>query len=744
MMSGTATPGPDLSLCAAEPIHIPGAIQPHGALLALEPATLCVRQVSDNVEHVLGIPLERLLQSRAEEWLGAAQAAEVLQRLTAAEPQGANPLCLRIGTAEFDGLLHRVDGAGVLELEPRSVAQADEVHGAELQRVLARLAAAASMPLLLDAVAQTVRELTGFDRVMVYRFDEDEHGEVVAEARANDMEAFLGLHYPESDIPRQARELYLRNWLRAIPDAVYQPARLIPAVSPHSHAPLDLSQSVLRSVSPIHLEYLANMGVRASMSVSLIVEGRLWGLITCGHRQPRFLPYRRRSVCETIGRIVSVQITALEVLERRREQDATTRDVEHFASFMRAAGDEVLGGCHAAGGMLLQLVHATGAAVLTGHGIDCLGEAPGQDDIALLGEWVQQRCDPQGVFHTHQLGHEDARFGHLSPRVSGVLAFMMPTLTPQPRGVLWFRPEQVETVRWGGNPGEVAHAGAQGGPARLHPRRSFELWKEVVRQRSVRWEPAALHAAAQLRRSAIEADLLRQLAREKAAVRAREDLVAVVSHDLRNPMSVVVLQAALLERQLTLDATEASRRIRASLHAIRNASQRMNSLLGDLLKLAKIEAGRYEVVPARLVVDEALQDTVELLHLLGQAKDVRLVFEPAPGLVVLADAERLFQVFSNLIGNAVKHSPEHSTVRIGARQVHDMCEFWVTDEGGGVDATQLPHLFERYWQVRRSDHSGAGLGLYISKGIVEAHGGTITAESEPGKGATFRFRLPMG
>jgi chemotaxis family two-component system sensor kinase Cph1 len=731
---------PDLSLCSSEPIHIPGAIQPHGVLVSMDLASLAARQVSDNAEGVLGIPVERLLNVSAEQWLGDGQVARLRIALTAPSPEEAGPLSITLGGSLFDGLVHRVDGLCVLELEPRVIAQAD-LHEGELQTVLGRLSSSAAMPQLLNTLVLAVRELTGFDRVVVYRFDEDDHGEVVAEARDEEMEPYLGLHYPESDIPRQARDLYRRNWIRNIPNAIYVPAKLIPAWRPDKGAPLDLSHSILRSVSPVHLEYMANMGLQASMSVSLIADGRLWGLLSCGHRRPRFMTYRLRKACETIGRIASLQISALQAIELRRAQETKAELVRQLADSMHSSEDDVLDGVRVPATQLLSLTESSGAAVFSSGGVASVGQTPDEKEGLLLARWVQGRCDAGGIFHTDRLGEMDARWSGLSGIASGVLGFMLPT--PEPRGILWFRPEQVQTVKWGGDPNKSVQLIAGRGAARVHPRRSFELWKEVVRNRSSRWEAGAIHAAIQLRRCAIEVDLGRQVAREKAAVQARDDLVAVVSHDLRNPMSVVVMQAALMQRLLAEDGSESNQRLLASANTIQRAGQRMTSMLGDLLELAKIEAGRYEVTRGRVVAEDMLQEVCELLRSLGQAKDVSLVYERAPGIIVSADAERIFQVFSNLIGNAVKYAPEHSTVRVGAKRLGEMCEFWVTDEGPGVNPEQLPHLFERYWQAHPSARGGAGLGLYIAKGIVEAHGGTIRAEQESGLGATFRFTLPV-
>ena len=727
----------DLGDCASEPIHIPGSIQPHGALVAFDPGSLQVLQASANVEAYLGMPYQQLLDSS----VAAAFPGDVVARLRDVPALGAPAARWRFEVAgcALEASLHRHDGIAVLEVEAADDAAA-AARGALLGEGLRELAAADALPQLLATTARVVRTLTGFDRVVVYGFDADDHGEVLSEARTDDVEAYLGLHFPESDIPRQARELYRRNWIRAIPDARYEPVPLVALLRSGSGRPLDLSQAALRSVSPVHLRYLANMGLRASMSVSLIVDRRLWGLISCGHRQPHALPQGLRDACETIGRVVSSQISALATLDLQRRQ-ASNADVQRrlvaTLDYPQAHG---LAGLSTESDALLALTRATGAAIVGGETVWPVGLCPEPSVLLSLAHWVRERADADGCFRTRQLAVDDARWASVAGFASGVLAVVLPT--PEPACVLWLRPELVQTVEWAGEPGKTVEHDAASGADILTPRRSFALWRQEVRNRSLDWGRAEVTAAAELRRSAIARDLVRQVEAARAAVQARDDLVAVVAHDLRSPMSVIVLQAALIQRLYAQDTTETAQRLKASAQTIRRAGERMTALLNDLLDLSRIEAGRFEIALAPLHADAVVQDAVDLLGGLTEGKNLRLVVESS-SLAIRGDAERLFQVFSNLIGNAVKFSPPDATIRVGAAASGRMCEFSVADSGSGIAPDHLPRIFERYWQGRPSGAFGAGLGLYIARGIVEAHGGRISAQSSPGVGTTVRFTVPL-
>lgn len=719
----------DLDQCATEPIHVPGSIQPHGCLLAFDSSSHVVVQVSANARAFLGTAAPDLLGRRFSDTLPSALTRQISEALSDRSRAADTAL-------QWEGLcavLHEHDGIAILEAERAVAAPTSAVP--DIGSALRHLSTVADLDTLLQSTAHLVRDLSGFDRVVVYRFDEDDHGEVVSEARSEDMTPYLGLHFPESDIPRQARELYLRTWIRAIPDGKYVPVPLLPAAGAGTARPLDLSWSTLRSVSPVHLEYMANMGLQASMSVSLVVQGRLWGLISCGHRRPRPMPYPLRTACETIGRLVSLQIGALQALDLQKRQAEKAPAMARLAECLRHPEMEGLAGLPSEPDLLMELVDASGVAVVSNEAVSCLGNCPDDATVMALAQWLADRDGAQGCFSTSQLSIDDPRWTPCADIASGVLAITLPT--PTRNCVIWFRPEMVRTVDWGGNPNKPTSG-------RLHPRHSFERWKEEVRGRALHWGRAELMAAAELRRSAIEIDLYRQVKRAQAAVKARDELVAVVAHDLRSPLSVVVMQATVIQRLLAQDPTEKLHRMRVSAQTVQRAGERMSNLLNDLLDLARIEAGRFEIVAASHSSAAIVQDAYELLLPLSEAANISLVQRAESDLTVRADPERLFQVLSNLVGNAVKFSPAGSEIEISAEPVEgDFCRFSVADHGRGIPPADLPRVFERYWQGRPTSATGAGLGLYIAKGIVEAHGGRIWATSAPGQGTRVAFTVPL-
>ena len=720
----------DLSTCDREPIHIPGSIQPHGLLLALAEPAATILQASANVEAHLGVTVEQILGQPLATALGAAAAAEVERALAHPRIEEANPLRLATGNRRFDGILHRSDGLAILELEPADAGARSERH--PLQTAIAGLQRAASVSDLCDSLAREVRRLTGFERSMVYRFHEDGHGEVVSEVVDDGFDPYLGLHYPASDIPAQARALYLRNWLRIIPDARYEPVPLVPALRPDLGAPLDLGHAALRSVSPVHLEYLANMGIRASMSVSLVVRDRLWGLVSlANHSGPRHVPWALRAACEVLGRLASVQLGALverEIAELRASKGRTEAALE----VAMRGGEDPLVALIGREAELLDLVRAQGAVVLAGDRPLACGRTPPWPIVAALAELLGTRVG-EAPFATACLSGLLPSAAAHADTASGLLAIALPG-TPR-RFLLWFRQERVQTVEWGGDP----HAPAEIDPAlRLHPRRSFEAWKEEVRLHSQPWEPAEIEAAKSLRHIALEIDLVRQVEREQRAVRDRDDLVAVVSHDLKNPLGVIAIEASRIGR---LPVAEPARKAG---ERIKRSAERMKALIDGLLETAKLESNRealdFEEVDPRLLVQEALL----VLRPLAEAKTLNLTEEWEGELPpVRVDRERLFRVFSNVVGNAIKFTPEGGRITVGVKRRAAELLVTIADTGPGIPSDQLPHVFDRFWQARRTQSLGTGLGLPIAKGIVEAHGGRIWVESEPGKGARFRFTLPV-
>ena len=730
-----------LANCADEPIRFPGAIQPHGLLLTLSEPDLHIQQISANVENLFGLAPAALLDQPLATLTGPHASTIVEQAAQFAGQVDVPPLELTLQGIAYEGLLHRDNGLLILELElkPDQAALVGTMAKIRnLSRVLQSLQAAKTLPALYDICVKEIQALTGYDRVLIYRFQEEGHGQVIAEASSPSMELFKGMFFPASDIPEQARELYRTHWLRIIPNADYTPVELVPRLRPDTQQPLDLSGATLRSVSPIHCQYMKNMGVLSSMSISLMDGDRLWGLISCGHRTPLHVPHELRMACQTIGQVLSLQISALQTLEISRQREAKMDALVRLNSAMVQGPENVFDGLAQEHALLMDLTQASGVAILEDNVLHRYGQCPKPEQIRELYQWFKQNDAP--VFSTHNLSALFAPAAAYKDIASGLLAMSLPK--PVDNGVLWFRTEVKESIPWSGDPRKPLNLESSETGLRLSPRTSFELWKVEMDGISTKWSHGDLFAANDLRRSALENDLARQVRREQQAVRARDELVAVVSHDLRNPMTIISMLCGMMQKTFSSDGSHASRRITTAIDTMQQASSRMNILLEDLLDTSKIEAGRYTISAQSLDVTQIFEEALSLLMPLASEKQVELTFHAEPDLQIHADPERLFQVLSNLISNAIKFTPADGKIVVAAMSNGDDIVFSVRDSGKGIPAEQLPHIFDRYWTAKEGNASGTGLGLYISQGIIKAHGGQLLAESTPGEGSEFRFTVP--
>ncbi len=497
----------DLTNCDREPIHIPAAIQPHGVLLVIDPASLKVIQFAGDVKRLLGLDPETIL-GRGVDTLVTSPELERLRTLAAQDitiPRSTFEFEMMVerGAEALDAIVHQSDGALVVELEPRS-GEPPKNPLTLVQGMIARVQSAPDAPGFMRAVTDEARAATGFDRVMIYRFLPDESGEVVAESKQDDLEPMFGLHFPASDIPKQARDLYLRNRMRIIPDARYTPAPLTPVLNPLTGEPLDLSYAALRSVSPLHLEYLANMGVAASMSLSLVFAGRLWGLIACHHRTPRHVSQTVRAACELFAELVSLQLS--EKLAIEAQTDRLRMRGLHAGLVEAMVGQDNLGeALIQAQPNLLDYIPAAGVAVRWEGKVTRLGEAPTDEQVERLVAWLNESA-PDGVFMSDSLSSQFPPAKDYADVASGLLAI---SVSRAPRDyVLWFRPEASRAVNWAGNPAKPIDFAEDG--VRISPRKSFAAWEEIVRDHSLPWSDAITDAAQSLRVSILEVVLRHQ------------------------------------------------------------------------------------------------------------------------------------------------------------------------------------------------------------------------------------------
>jgi chemotaxis family two-component system sensor kinase Cph1 len=734
--------------CAREPIHIPGCIQPHGVLLVASRDGL-VRQASANCPQLLGRAAHELLGSSLAQLPGLAAGAlgGLLQQLESAQTAWVR-IVLDAGRGEVDAFAFVVDERVVLELEPVAASQIESVlaYQASVQRSVTRLHEARDLSELSQRTTEEIQRLSGFDRVMLYRFDEEWNGAVVAETRADGVDSYLGQQFPASDIPAQARQLFLENWLRMIPDATYAAVPLLPERDAKGAQAIDLTRSLLRSASPIHLEYLRNMQVGATLTVSLVRAGKLWGLIACHHRVPRHASHEVRSACELLGRLASSLLAIKEQSEDLEYKQKLESVHSKLVEFMTRS-DDLVSGLVEHSPNLLDLAAAEGAAAaiyLEGHWT-LIGNVPSVAHIGALAEWLSAQ-PPFEVFSTSSLPLVYPPAEAFKDVASGLLAVSIPKSARN--YVLWFRPEVVQTIRWAGNPEKSVRSDDAG--SRLHPRSSFALWKQIVHNTSRPWKGSELEAARELRKAIIELDLQRQFRAEQraraaaeAAIQARDHVLAVVTHDLKNPLNVFRLGLEMLATTTAALPPEAHSVASNVLPRMDSACRRMGGLIDDVLILAKIETGEHALESRDVLVRELLSDTYEMLEPLAAAKGIVLRVEGGQhGGTVFCDRERVMQVFSNLLGNAIKFTPRAGQVTLSFERGRDQATFAVHDTGPGIPAADLPHVFDRFWQARKTARQGAGLGLAIAKGLVEAHGGRIWVESAEGRGATFSVSLP--
>lgn len=695
----------DLSSCENEPVRFVGMVQPFGALV--------VGDESGKISHV---------SSNIGAFLGQEASTLLGKPLATVSLEGAYRTCKK-----------RLGSRQLIEFEP-----VEKASTFDLNALLNKLQTANSLPSLLQKAAEAVWELTKFNRVMVYKFHDDFHGEVVAEALLPGVESFMGLHYPASDIPPQARAIFLESWVRIIPDVNATP---VPIMGSNLEG-LDLGRVTMRAVSPIHIEYLKNMEVGASLTISIIVEGKLWGLFACHHRSEKYVDPTVRDAAETIGRMTSSLIRESEIKEIHAQNEKLKKDIYKLQERLQKT-DDIGEELTKATPNLTDLISTEGAAAalyLEGYWAT-VGKVPNEKQLEDLANWLSQNSKDE-VFSTNELSKVFPEARAYKEIASGLLAASIPK--NKKSYILWFRSEVVQTVRWAGNPDKTVTT-VNG---RLTPRASFDEWKESVEGKSKPWQVWEVNAALEIKHAVIGNDLKKQFEKEKKArkeaelaISAREELMEVVSHDLRNPLSSIVMNTQLLKRFLT----NADEKTRSILDRISRSSQSMSNLIEDILNVTKLEAGQVNLETQITDLHELLRDSIDVLSTLAHDKQIKL--EIAPNSVPLKaeiDYGRMLQVVSNIIGNAIKFTPpEGEIIAKVAKSGPDSILITIKDSGEGIPKENLDHIFDRFWQAKEAKKMGTGLGLAIAKGVVVNHQGEIWAESEMGKGTTFSIKIPI-
>lgn len=694
----------DLTACDREPIHLPGAIQPHGAMLVVDPESGLVRHQAGDTQRFLGVA--DAVGCRATDLLGGS--ARFLDRGDREGPPEV-AFAVRLPHAEMavDISFSRSDGLFIVEVERAPPEDEAATRLLQLEWASADFERAGSIKQLCEIAAVEFRRLSGFDRVMIYRFLEDSAGVVLAEDKREADHSFLNHHFPATDIPRQARELYVRNLVRCIPDVAYVPAPLVPALA--EGEALDMSDSVLRSVSPIHLQYMRNMGVGASASVSIVREGGLWGLIACHHAEPRLMPAGARIACRVLAGALARQIKAREETDTYRERVRLRTFEDDIVALLSREGtlDEAISN-HL--GEIMRMLDADGVAVLRGDDLIAGGQCPTEATVRTIGASILEHGHP--VFSSSRLPRDVSMPEADAAFAAGLLAITLSA--SEPWLVMWFRSEKVEVVKWAGNP----HKSAEKASA-LTPRASFDAWSEIVRGRSRRWTMPEIEAAGRLRHAVtnvwqnrriqeLNRQLIATLDQKDILLREKDFLLREVNHRVQNSLQLVssflALQGgAAQNEEVSAAIDEARRRIAAV----------------SLVHRRLYSSDQLEIVDAARYVDELLDD---LLTSLGPEWEAHVTRDLEPIMIKTDRAVSLGLILTELVINANKYAYGGAAgpLRIGLADDDNGLRLSVVDRGGG----------------RKS--KGGGFGSRMIAVLVSQLGGTLDyLDNRPGTNAVL-------
>ncbi|GAB3696156.1 ATP-binding protein [Spirosoma flavus] len=735
----------DITNCDREPIHILGHIQSHGYLVAILPDTYIIVHASDNLAHLIGQPVQNILGKSINTLLHKTDvpAAALIELLNVGHRNNTwdtiNPYRLQIDGKPWNLICHEYDGLILLEWEPIDSAIHEGVNQRLITEALTEVQSSRQLADLFQNTARRIKDIIGFDRVMVYRFSADWHGHVIAEAKEDHLEPFLGLHYPASDIPRQARELYKKNLVRLIADVHSTPSPILSRPEWPDDKPLDLSYAGLRAVSPVHIEYLKNMGVEASMSISLIYRGELWGLISCHHSTPRFVDYTARQNAKFVSQLMSA---ALEF--RRDTEDQTLR--QQSLEKGQAIQDQLLADEDVVRALTrhpitaLDITSGAGAVLVFNNQQHRLGSVPNENAVTQLIDWLNT-TEIDTFLETSQLSNFYPPAEAFSAEGSGLLAIVLSKELNE--YLLWFKPEQIQQVTWAGQPDKAVTV-TDDDQIRISPRKSFAAWTQIVRNSSDSWSETDVAAAVKLRE-----DILQVVTRQANQVRllnqklqaAYEELDAfsyTVSHDLRTPLSSIRCYSEILLEEY---GQELNPDAQALFQKIMDSTERMRSLIRHILFYSRM--GRTEFNTEPIDMRKMLEEIRDEILLTEQNRSLTIELGETPSLD--ADPTMALQLFSNLISNAAKYTRNNANARIqinGKRTERDVI-YSVSDNGIGFDMKEAGRMFDLFKRLENArPFKGSGVGLAIVKRIINRHQGKIWYLSEPNRGATFFVSFP--
>ncbi|WP_405201540.1 ATP-binding protein [Dokdonia sp. LLG6352-1] len=734
-MSGPSTLYPkkiDLTNCDKEPIHLLGQVQSHAYLFVIDALNKQLVRASENVFDLLSRKREDIHTITIKDIFGPSASTIA----SCIEGKNTQTIEVEVKGKRYVVITHYRENLIYIELEP-IVAQAEaHIVQRQLSDIITDLSQAITVSEMCDKTANLIKSLTGYDRVMLYKFDQNWNGTIISESREEVLESWLGMHYPATDIPQQARKSFLKQGVRIIADVASQTSAVFPELNEQGQ-PLDLTNCESRASSPIHIEYLENMKVGATLTAAIVSNGTLWGLIACHHYSPKFTNYYQRQTIKFLTQVFSTQLTLRSSNEVLARINATTASRAKLVEQMSNEWD-VQGGLTKKPTSMLTITEATGGAVFLENTLSTVGDTPSKEDIKNLIDWIYT-TQLGNTYTTQNLTKVYEKGKAFAKMASGVLCVFISK--GQKDCLLWFKPELKQVISWGGNP-EKAVAEKN---KRLSPRKSFEKWNQEQVLTSLPWKDYEIASAQALKTSISniiisryqEVKLLNDKLKE--AYKELESFSYSVSHDLRSPLRGIDGFAQIIKEDYfdTLDDYGKN-----AIQTIIDSTSKMNTLIDDILAFSGI--GKDQTAMGVFDMQELVNEVVQFLQL--EKKYNNAIIEVEADLPkAYGDRGMIFQLLINLIGNALKysHTVQKPSVHIGVLKDKSPAVYYVRDNGIGFNEAHKEKIFGVFNRLVKDEFEGSGIGLAIAQRVIDKHQGVIWAESKEHQGATFYFQLPV-
>lgn len=708
--------------CEDEEIQFLNEIQPFGYLIGIHKNSHQIEFFSQNIDELFEISAENVLNQDINQLYNFELDFDEVLNLDQGEFCRTH---LKINSKTYHLTSYHLDELIYLELEELIILENRLAYYNFSEQILY----SKSIDATWDRLISSIKKLINYDRVMLYKFLEDGSGVVIAEEIDNGLDSYLGLRFPEFDIPKQARQLYLEKKSRLVADVNSNRISLIAT----NHQKINLMYSSVRALSPIHLQYLRNANCAASFSISIVINEKLWGIVACQNSEPKFIPNQVRLQTELLTRQARLTYVNFKATERLKFQNYFNETAiklkenllteENLQQSMNNNLKEVL-----------NLTKANGIALVNFDDVFVEGETPDKHEILRIKEWAFKRNSAR-LFTSNTFYLDYGQELNLSPNSAGVMfCFLNQTYE---HFIIWFKKEQVQTLNWAGEPNKIKHVEIVDEILSFSPRTSFKIWQENIKNKSFIWLDKEKYVAKEVIKLIIETLHLQSFKIHSLYEQLKEindeldSFSYTVSHDLRTPLSVMKLNCQMIQRTLEHDEIKSDR-----LKSVIDEIDRMTQMMQDLLALSK--AKKSEIVLSIIETKPIIEKIVHDVLLYYKTNDTQVVIEDVHN--VLGDKTMFYEVFLNIIGNAIKYSSqaEHPIIKIWSELNEEEVIFKVKDNGIGIKQEDYNKMFKLFSRMSNTGNiSGNGVGLSIAHRMMDRMNGGISFESKVGEGTTF-------